>query len=334
MDGRRLLQDELGERGAIEVLREAEDRRVSGWIRFELEDGSRGEIRLLAGEPTEEQTPLDDGRDPLDAFLEAHGGCFELWQCLPSLPVSRGDGLRREGSLAVHVPADLMHYCEQVGLTGRLLLRRADRNAEALYDRGELLGIRLDGRDSEDLHAVFGWEEGTFLIEACLEPPSLDAEQSDPNATLPARDPDPEAERGDTTGRFLRVVEMELSRIVEERERRRPASRSSPEATFPRAGRRHETLPPPPERSTPREPTVRIVYLAAPEDPSIEPDERTRHVAAGTGEREEALPKALPDRQGQPAPRDASIVGSLGWVALVLFLLLAAVGLLSRLPPL
>ena len=338
-EGCLLLRGSLAEQGPIEVLQAAEALRASGWIAFDL--GSvRGEVRLLTGEPIEEQPPLEDGRDPLDVLLEADSGSFELWQRLPPLPVTRGDGCRREGSLAIHVPADLMNYCERVGLTGRLVLRQRGRCAEALYDRGELLGIRLDGRDAEDLHAVFSWEEGTFLVEAHPSAPRLDQEEREERESLPpssdASEADPVGERGESTRRFLRVVEMELSRIVEERERRRPASRSSPESELPRPARRHESLPPPAKKS-PREATVRIVYLSAPAEPSFEVDDRTRHVASRVGEPETPLPEAAPEHlsplRGTSEDRE-SFLGALGWAVLVLVLALAAIGLLSRLPPL
>ncbi len=339
MSGLVLASGDLAEVEPLEVLRLAESWRLSGRLRFETGSGEDwGEVRLLGGEPLEDTSPLPDGRDPLESFLEKTSGRFELSLQLPPLPVSRGDALRREGSLAVHVPADLMNYCERVGLSGRLVLRQGERCAEARYERGELLSIRVDGRDEGDLHAVFGWEEGSFLIEAhgpaseqAPDDDGQDVSASGEAASGAGEDVEPARSRpGEDTSRFLRVVEVELARIVEERERRRPASRSSPEAPLPRPAPRPESLPPP-RSATRREPTVRIVYVRAEHDVSdgaeTEASDRQLPEPAAGG----AGPMAAGDQSAEAA---GDWRGALGWALLVLLLVLGAVGLLSRLPPL
>ena len=61
---------------------------------------------------------------------------FFLQQQLPPLPVSSGDALVKTGSLAVHVPSQLMRYCETAGLTGLLRLARPPQSVELFYERG------------------------------------------------------------------------------------------------------------------------------------------------------------------------------------------------------
>ena len=62
-----------------------------------------------------------------------------------SLPVSSGDNLIKTGSLAVHVPSELMRYCETAGLTGLLRLTRPPQSVELFYERGELAEVRVGG---------------------------------------------------------------------------------------------------------------------------------------------------------------------------------------------
>ncbi|RLB52341.1 MAG: hypothetical protein DRJ42_15090, partial [Deltaproteobacteria bacterium] len=186
----------------------------------------------------------------------------------------------------------------------------------------------------------------------------------------------------DTSEIFLRSVEVALTDIIQEREKRR--------GTDPRA--QPESIVPPARDSSPagvqkvvriqatrkrkRQPTVRIVYSS-----NRNPEEvlgTTRHVAKGKS-RDGALPEAAPERisednVGQKNKRkkkrkvrkkrgaeEMAVVGApeeaaegsggdaeaiktprppsnplatLGWVAAILALLVVAVFILARLPPL
>ncbi|MFW6067790.1 MAG: hypothetical protein ACOC97_05575 [Myxococcota bacterium] len=261
--------------GVLGLLRQVESLRTTGVLRFRGE-GRRGEVRLVRGELATDQPVLDDGSDPVEVLLRLRSGEYEVVQVLPPLPVSGGDGGHRRGSLEVHVPADLMRYCEQAGLTGTLRFEKGARSACAVYDRGELVGIRVDGREDADLHQVFGWEEGSFEIEARTLAPSLEQELEldEPAEEEDATDRDPTIprmeRRRDETGRhFLRVVEVTLSQVMHDRESYRPPTRSSPPLPPLPAQRSlgdgplaSGAAPPGPTARRPeeREATVKIVY--------------------------------------------------------------------------
>src|SRR5690606_3064368 len=158
-----VVRGELAEGGALELLRALEHQRVTGTLRF-AGDEVEGEIALHGGQIAIEQPPRADGRDPVDVLLELGPGRYEVHARLPPLSVSKGTDYERTGSLAVHVPADLMTYCEHAGLSGMLELRHQGRRVEAIYEAGELLAIQLDGEGTTDLSEVFGWEQGRFRI--------------------------------------------------------------------------------------------------------------------------------------------------------------------------
>lgn len=288
----------------MEVFRRCEARRVTGVLRFwgsDDDDGVEGEVRLYGGEIAVDQERRDDGQDPVDVLLGLESGRWELDPCLPPLPVSRGTDLRRTGSLAVHVPVDLMSYCEQGGLTGTLVLTHEGRKAQAFYENGELLAIELDGRDATDLHEVFAWEQGRFEISLDLDVPRKLA--NEPISVLPPSDdwaPAPPQKREDTR-QFLRVVQMALVDVLDESEKARSPTRTSPPLPPPPKARpRPQTMPPPPKRGR-ADQTVRLVYLTAEPSPMKreEPTVSTRHVAKGDASAEK-VGAATPSDERKP----------------------------------
>lgn len=318
--------------GVLELLRTIEELHTTGVLRFRA-SGRQGEVRLVRGQLASEQTPLPDGEDPVEVLLGLRGGEYELVQVLPPLPVSTGDEQHRRGSLEVHVPADLMNYCEQAGLTGTLRFAKGERTACVVYDRGDLVGIRVDGRDGEDLRQVFGWEEGSFEIEARALATSLDRELEIDEPTEPVEtDRDPTIPRvrrpQDTTGQhFLQVVDMTLAHVVADRESYRPPSRSSPPVpplarprTRPAAVRSTSAAGSPrrPRSTEEREPTVKIVYHSRRADPGIEPMAvpvvgAARNEEGPMAERDEppeseeqAAQGPAPDREPGESPPEAS----------------------------
>jgi hypothetical protein len=216
------------------LLRRFEGDRASGRLRFEGGAVS-GEVWLVGGNPLDDEAQLEAMERP----LQLHSGDFQFTPALPPLPMSRGGDRTREGRLDVHAVADLMAYCEDCGLTGVLWVRRREREARLGYTRGELIDIRVDGKERDDLLAVFEWEAGEFRIELAEE----SAGEDDSWAIRP--------EQLRAEGSPL-AVEISLDQIVEEGRNRRPSN-----------------LPPPQLRSGDRKPrrdaTVRIVYLGAPE---------------------------------------------------------------------
>lgn len=286
----------------MEVFRQCEARRVTGILRFwgtGPDDGVEGEVRLFGGEIAVDQERRDDGQDPVDVLLDLDAGRWEITPSLPPLPVSRGTDLKRTGSLAVHVPVDLMSYCEHAGLTGVLVLTHEGRKAEAVYDNGELFAIELDGHDATDLHEVFAWEQGRFEIRLDLEAPRKLA--AEPISELPPGDdwaPAPPQKR-ENTRQFLRVVEMALVDVLDESEKARSPTRTSPPLPPPPKARpRPETLPPPPRRGR-ADQTVRLVYLTAEPSPvkRADPVASTRHVGKGDATAEKVGAAVAPEER-------------------------------------
>ena len=297
---------EIPEGGPIELLREVELGRVTGALCFAFGE-IRGEIALFGGEIAVDQTLRDDGLDPVDVLLSLSEGTYELHQRLPPLAVSRGDDYAKTGSLAVHVPVDLMNYCEHAGLTGVLELRHEERRAEAFYDAGELLAIELDGQDAADLHEVFAWEQGRFRIT--LDPHALARfrEEEVEVAAVVAAVVVPEAagwakappKKREDTRQFLRVVEMALADVITESEKARSPTRTSPPLPPPpRARPRPKTIPPLPPRRRPDDHTVRLIYLTG-DAPEQTQRSSTRHVQKDVPA-EFAITEARPERRADP----------------------------------
>jgi hypothetical protein len=344
--GEPVLSGVITSAGMLSVLEAIERRRTTGVLEFQAGD-VRGEVWLIGGQIALDQVELSDGRDPVEVLLELREGDYRVVRRLPPLPVSQGDDSSRTGSLAVHVPADLMRYCEQACMTGRLALENDGRLAEVVYDSGELVAIHVEGHDEEDLNEVFGWEEGTFHIEALSKPPPppipapASEEQADGGASAVAAP----AVRGDATGQhFLHTVEVALTKIVEERERRRSPTRTGPalpDTARPRASESVAGVSPAKEQrilAKQRDSTVRIVYLAVRER-RCQADEGLRHIGRDVTA-EVVLTDAAPERRGSRSHRAGdggagapTLPGTLAWVVAVLVLLVAALGALAWLPP-
>lgn len=290
--------------GVVSLLRRFEDERASGLLVFRTKDGARGEVWLRLGhlDPTSPDAP--DGSDPVERFLGARGGSYELLDRLPPLDDTEGSDRIRVGSLGRHSIADLMNYAEAAGLSGLVRVERGDRVAEIVYKNGTPDAIYLDG-DEKDVDEVFGWDEGRFTVRIEGTPSMFPRGEGD------AR-PEP------------RIIERQVGDVIGEAEQRRPRSASIP----------------PPRTPVPREGTVRIVLLggqgealvslasakAAAEARAKEPvNERpqTPRVANRTiGERRASRTSAvrLPAAEGEPLlPRGAVIA-----LALLLFSGLAA----------
>lgn len=178
----------IPEEGVRDVLGGLEEIGATGVLAFESASGS-GMIQLLHGQiATNGATP--DAESALETLLSLRGGQFAVYQKLPHLPVSRGTDTTRRGSLAVHPPAELMRYCENAGLTGRLLLEHRGRIAIGYYEKGELSDVSIDGGTPADFVTALEWTEGTFRVDAVPPPretlpPSLQSLTSE----RPPKDP-------------------------------------------------------------------------------------------------------------------------------------------------
>lgn len=154
--------------GVQDLLGGLEQIGTSGVLSFQSTSGS-GTIRLVHGQVADEATTDDEAR-ALEILLSLREGAFAVYPKLPHLPVSRGTDTTRRGSLAVHPPADLMRYCENAGLTGRLLLELRGRLAIAYYEKGELSDVSIDGGTAADFVVALEWTEGTFRVDAVPPP--------------------------------------------------------------------------------------------------------------------------------------------------------------------
>lgn len=266
------MSGEVPVEGMLDVLRQIEERRISGRLRFtaknEKGQGETGEVELVAGQLALSQDPLPDGTDPVERLLVLRGGIFVVHQRLPPLAVSQGDEQNKRGSLAVHAPSDLMTYCENAGLTGTLRLINSGSLVDMIYEAGELLGIRVDGQDNADLSHVFSWEDGRFEIGVGRDVRSLmpGAPPEDPSD----REPTTQFVRpgaNDTGQHFLKVLEVALTDIVDRRERAQHKGRGQQSsAPQPSVRPRPPTLAPPRERKPRRDATVRVVILGNDDD--------------------------------------------------------------------
>jgi len=154
--------------GVRDLLGGLEEIGTTGVLAFQSTSGS-GAIRLVHGQIADLDAAADQER-ALEVLLSLREGEFAVYPKLPHLPVSRGTDTTRRGSLAVHPPADLMRYCENAGLTGRLLLEYRGRLAIGYYEKGELSDVSIDGGTAADFVHALQWTEGTFRVDAVPPP--------------------------------------------------------------------------------------------------------------------------------------------------------------------
>lgn len=264
------MSGEIPMEGMLDVLRQIEERRISGRLRFTAQAGEQketGEVELVAGQLALDQDPLPDGTDPVERLLELRGGIFVVHQRLPPLAVAQGDDQNKRGSLAVHAPTDLMTYCEQGGLTGTLRLINAGSLVEMVYEAGELLGIRVDGQDNADLSHVFSWEDGRFEIGVgrdvrSLVPGGVVEDPTDREPTTQFVRPG----ANDTGKHFLKVLEVALTDIVDRRERAQHKGKGQTvRPALPSVRPRPKSVAPPAAKPR-RDATVRLVILGHDDD--------------------------------------------------------------------
>jgi hypothetical protein len=300
------MSGEIPMEGMLDVLRQIEERRISGRLRFtaknERNQGETGEVELVAGQLALSQDPLPDGTDPVERLLVLRGGIFVVHQRLPPLAVTQGDEQNKKGSLAVHAPSDLMTYCEQAGLTGTLRLINAGSLVDMIYEAGELLGIRVDGQENADLSHVFSWEDGRFEISVgrdvrSLVPGGMPEDPSDREPTTQFVRPG----ANDTGRHFLKVLEVALTDIVDRRERAQHKGRGqTSQAPKPSVRPRPLSIAPPRERKARRDATVRVVILGNDDDVAAQILDReagrraahqATHQATGASLQEEPMAK-------------------------------------------
>jgi hypothetical protein len=178
----------IPEEGVGDVLGGLEEIGATGVLAFQGTSGS-GTIRLVHGQIANNGPTADEER-ALELLLSLRDGQFAVYPKLPHLPVSRGTDTTRRGSLGVHPPPELMRYCENAGLTGRLLLEHRGRLAIGYYDKGELADVSIDGGTPADFVTALDWTEGTFRVDA-VPPPreTLPPSLRDATSNLPPKNP-------------------------------------------------------------------------------------------------------------------------------------------------
>ena len=163
-----VFQGEIPAEGVGDLLGGLEQIGTTGVLAFHSTSGS-GAIRLVHGQIAEPESNAEEER-ALETLLALRDGEFAVYPKLPHLPVSRGTDTTRRGSLAVHPPSDLMRYCENAGLTGRLLLEHRGRLAIGYYEKGQLEDVSIDGGTAADFVQALEWTEGTFRVDAVPPP--------------------------------------------------------------------------------------------------------------------------------------------------------------------
>ncbi len=182
-----VFQGEIPAEGVGDLLGGLEQIGTTGVLAFHSASGS-GAIRLVHGQIAEPESNAEEER-ALETLLALRDGEFAVYPKLPHLPVSRGTDTTRRGSLAVHPPSDLMRYCENAGLTGRLLLEHRGRLAIGYYEKGQLEDVSIDGGTAADFVQALEWSEGTFRVDAVPPPretlpPSLQ-DKTPPHSSSP-----------------------------------------------------------------------------------------------------------------------------------------------------
>lgn len=171
MAGEPAFEGFIPEEGVGDVLGGLEEIGTTGVLAFHGAAGS-GTIQLVQGRVAGNGATAEQER-ALETLLSLRDGQFAVYAKLPHLPISRGTDTTRRGSLGVHPPPELMRYCENAGLTGRLLLEQRGRLAIGYYDRGELKDVSIDGGTAADFVSSLEWTEGTFRVDSV--PPPLEA---------------------------------------------------------------------------------------------------------------------------------------------------------------
>jgi len=188
MAAQAVFEGSIPAEGVEDLLGGLEEIGTTGVLAFQSEAGS-GAVRLVHGQVADAATTADE-EHALEVLLSLRDGEFAVYPKLPHLPVSRGTDTTRRGSLAVHPPADLMRYCENAGLTGRLLLELRGRLAIGYYDKGELSDVSIDGGTAADFVIALEWTEGTFRVDA-VPPPreTLPPSLRDKTSQAPPKNP-------------------------------------------------------------------------------------------------------------------------------------------------
>ncbi len=77
--------------------------------------------------------------------------------------------IKPSGRLAEISFAELLKYCEQNSLTGKMSVKNKDNSAEILFSKGIVQQVFLnDLKDAEALDVLMQWNQGSFIIEPSM----------------------------------------------------------------------------------------------------------------------------------------------------------------------
>lgn len=224
-----------------------------------------GELRFTVGQKTHVvdvrggvPSDVPEHARSMELFLAAVSGPYELREQLPLLPSGvRKNALCVGGSLADVSPAELLNFCESVGLTGKLTLESEGRQCLAHYVKGELVSLTVDGQDVGVLDAVFAWRAGSYQIQQRNA-----FEEEAPSSITDVRPP-------------LGTIELALSEILARSTKSHGSKAPSPSST--------KTTPS--TGATSPDQSVKIIFRA----PKLERDSKTVHASANVGREVVAL---------------------------------------------
>lgn len=234
-----------------------------------------GELRFTVGQKTHAvdvrggvASDEPEHARAMELFLAAVSGPYELREQLPVLPSGvRKNSLCVGGSLSDTSPAELLNFCESIGLTGKLSLDSEGRECLARYVKGELVSLMVDGQDDGALDAVFAWRAGSYQIQ---QRNAFDEEG--PSSITDLRP-------------ALGTIEVALSEILA-RSAKNKGTAPIP-SIAPPGKPKPKTIPPTGGVPSPDQ-SVKIIFRA----PKLERDSKTAHASANMGREVVALDTA------------------------------------------
>lgn len=160
-----------------------------------------GEMSLLTGEPRSASVITTE---PSEMFILQKNDFDVIVERFPSITLSMGkimsQRLRKtlqkaaqqggdnqlagvKGTLADKSLVDILKFCENNSLNGKVILKNGSRTGEIFFQKGELQNVTLEGKsedeaallsEDEAMDELLSWTEGEFIIEP--EPLKLEEE--------------------------------------------------------------------------------------------------------------------------------------------------------------
>ncbi len=158
-----------------------------------------GEMSLLTGEPRSASVITTE---PSEMFILNKSDFDVIVERFPSVTLSMGkimsqrlrDTLKKaatkpsgaaaptvKGNLSDRNLIEILKFCENNSLNGRVIIQKGGEQGEIYYEKGELQKVVLgDYEEDEALDIMLNWEDGEFIIEP--RPIMLESEESEKKA--------------------------------------------------------------------------------------------------------------------------------------------------------